>query len=142
VDRANFAQRLGIVEPHRQLLRRLERSFAAGTSGRLGAAVRIGLEVVGSRFARACIGYQAAHRITVGKLKVSIALKDCNNLFVDNQATHILMATHNHQATQATNKSLAIVIERQAAGTHLVKLATTISWAAVAKLRATNTSVS
>ena len=77
----------------------------------------------------------------MGKLKASIALKDCNNLFVDNQATHILMATHNHQATQATNNSSAIGIERQAAGTHLVKLATTISWAVVAKLRATDTFV-
>jgi hypothetical protein len=123
-------------------LRRLERSFAAGTSGSLGAAVRIGLEVVGSRLARACIGYQAAHRITAGKLKASIALEDCNNLFVDSQATHILMAAHNLQAAKATNNSSAIVIERQAAGTHLVKPATTISWAAVARLRATNTSVS
>lgn len=120
----------------------MERSFAASTSGRLGAAVRIGLEVVGSRFAKACTGYQVAHRIAAGKLKASIALKYCNNLFVDNQATHMLRATHNHQATKATNNSSAIVIKHQAAGTHLVKLATTISWAVVAKLRATNTSVS
>lgn len=127
MDRENFAQRLGIVEPNRQLISRKKRSFAASTSGRLGATVRIGLEVVGSRFAKACIGYQMAHRITADKLRASIALKYCNSPFVDNQATHILMATHNHQATQATNNSSAIVVKHQAAGTHLVKLATTIS---------------